>query len=447
MPADNGITVTDGDSHRGAENHSDHERLQQIANPTTGIITGVQRVPVPPGEPNIESYVVVREDFTPFTDGEPMPHDEGGCAFTSDAALTATYGEAIERYCGCVYQSDALRTAAFDDLAEPALDPTVVVNFSAQQRAEMPSESELCDTDDTISWVSGVDLGSGAPTLIPAQLVYLSYPPTAEQFIRNPISTGLAAGSEPGMAIHNGLTECIERDAFMIYYLTATELPVIDIGTTPPQIQRITDRITARGIELTVLDATTDLGVPVAIAVLVDPKSRPALTVAAAAGVNPTAVITDAIAEVLQTRLSTIHRLENTNSPAEIVDSEIDSFGDRALVWADHDQLSALDYWIESERTTTFDAFAPAESTEIDPVESVTTAGYDAYAVDITTRDIDSLGVTAQRVIVPRLQPLYLQERLRYFGGDRLSRVPVDMGYRERPLDEDAINTVPHPFP
>lgn len=447
MPADNGITVTEADSCREPGREDDQERLQQIANPTTGIITGVQRVPVPPGEPNIESYVVVREDFTPFTDGEPMPHDEGGCAFTSDAALTATYGEAIERYCGCVYRSDAFRTAAFDTLAEPALDPTAVVNFSATQRAEMPADASLCDTDDTIAWVSGVDLQTGVATLIPAQLVYLSYPPAAEPFIRNPISTGVAAGSEPGMAVHNGLMECIERDAFMIYYLTATELPVIDLGTTPPRIQRLADRLTARGRELIVMDATTDLGVPVAITVVVDRKSRPAVTVAAAAGVNPTAVIEDAIAELLQTRLSAIHRLESTNSSAEIVDSEIDSFGDRALLWADHDRISALDYWIESERTTTFDAFTPAESVKTNPVTSVTAAGYDVYAVDVTTRDVDSLGVTVKRVIAPHLQPLYLHERLRYFGGDRLSHVPVEMGYRQRPIDEDAINTVPHPFP
>ena len=447
MPVDNEITVTEVDSYREPGKEDDHKRLQQIANPTTGIITGVRRVPVPPGEPNIESYVVEREDFTPFTDGESMAHDEGGCGFTSDAALTATYGEAIERYCGCVYRSDTFRTAAFETLAEPALDPTAVVNFSATQRAEMPAGSTLCDTDDTIAWVSGVDLRSGAPTLIPAQLVYLSYPPATEPFIRNPISTGLAAGSEPGMATHNGLMECIERDAFMIYYLTATELPVIDIGTTPPRIQRLADRITARGCELIVMDATTDLGVPVAIAVLVDHTSRPAVTVTAAAGVNPIAVIEDAIAEVVQTRLSAIHRLESADSPADIVDSEIDSFGDRALLWADHDRIPALDYWIESERTTTFDAFAPEESVKTDPVKSVTAAGYDIYAVDVTTRDIDPLGVTVKRVIVPRLQPLYLHEQLRYFGGDRLSSVPVEMGYREQPIDEDAINTVPHPFP
>jgi len=441
-----GITVTAAESSPIDDAQSDRERLQQIENPTTGIITGIRQVPVPPGEPAIESYVVEREDFTPFTDGNPMPHDEGGAAFSEDAALVATYGEAIERYCGCVYDNSSFQIVAYDDLTVPALDPTAVVNFSPTQRAAMADDTDLCGTDDDLSWVGGVDLGSEATTQIPAQLVYLSYPPTADPFIRNPISTGLAAGSDREMAIHNGLAECLERDAFMTYYLTATALPVIDPETLPPRVYRLVDRITAHGLELTLLDATTDFGVPIVIAVLIDRTRRPAVTVAAAAGSTATTVIESALSEVLQTRLSTIHRLSSTTRSAEEIDpSEIDSFADRALLWADHDRLAELDFWIESDRTTTFDAFAVDDQTDL--VEAVTAAGYDAYAVDVTTRDIDSMGVTVQRIIVPRLQPLYLVERLRYFGGDRLTRVPVEMGYRDTPITEAALNTVPHPFP
>ena len=440
-------TAGEGNSSDTTEERSNRERLQRIADPKTGIITGVRRMPVPPGEPAIESYVVDREDFTPFTDGNAMPHDEGGAAFTEDAALTATYGEAIERYCGCVYRDAMFQMATYEALAEPAVDPTAVVNFSPQQRASLADKTSLCGTNDTLSWVAGVDLASGTTTQLPAQLVYLSYPPTAEPFIRNPISTGLAAGSSREMAIHNGLAECIERDAFMSYYLTETALPVIDLATAPPRIQLLSRRITAHDLELVVLDATTDLAVPVAIAVLVDRGGRPAVTVAAAAGTEPTAVLGDAIAEVVQTRLSTIHRLAaTTRSGGDVEIDAIDSFADRALVWADQGRIADLDFWIDSDRSTTFEAFVP-DNQLLDPVTAVTEAGYDAYAVDVTTREIASMAVTVQRVIVPRLQPLYLVERLRYFGGDRLVQVPVKMGYQDAQQTAEELNTVPHPFP
>jgi ribosomal protein S12 methylthiotransferase accessory factor len=422
--------------------------LQQIEDPTTGIITGVREIPVPPDEPAIAAYVVEREDFTPLTDGQAMAHEEGGAAFTADAALVATYGEAIERYCGCVYQERKLRTAAYADIAESAVDPTAVVNFSPDQQTAMDDDTELCDTDDELSWVAGESLSTGASTHVPAQLVYLSYPPNGDPFVRNPTSSGLATGESPEMAIHNGLYELIERDAFMIYYLTETELPVIDPVSAPSRIRRLVERVTAHGLELTLLDATTDLGVPVVIAVLIDSAARPAVTVAAAAGAAVTDGIEQALAEVVQTRLSAVHRLDSTaRSPDSITAREITDYGDRALFWAAHERLDDLDFWIDSDRETTVGEVAHDDGQSLDPVEQVTAAGYDSYAVDVTTRDISNLGFNVQRVIAPKLQPLYLVERLRYLGGDRLRETPVAMGYRETPPSRAALNTVPHPFP
>lgn len=436
------------------EGRSALARLERIADPETGIITGIRRVPVPPGEPAIESYVVDREDFAPLTDGTAMPHEEGGCGFERDEALVATYGEAVERYCGCLYRQASFRTASYADLTEPAVDPTAVVNFSARQRAAMAGVDSLCSVDDELSWVAGTDLATGATTHVPAQLVYLSYPPNAEPFIRNPISTGLAAGSTRAMAVRNGLCELIERDAFMIYYLTETELPVVDLATAPPRLRRLVDRVTAHGLELTVLDATTDLGVPVAIAVLVDRRSRPAVTVAAAGGPDAAAVIESALEEAVQTRLWGIHNIDELGSPADLDPGEITSFRDRGLFWAAPERIADLDFWIESSREATFGEFVAAEladGTDAAPdgsvVDRVTAAGYDCYGVDVTTRDVAALGFTVQRVVAPRLQPLYLLERLRYFGGDRLSAVPVEMGYRTTPPTEDSLTTVPHPFP
>lgn len=422
-------------------------RLERIAHPETGIVTGVRRVPVPPGEPAVESFVVKREDFTPFTDGQAVAHEEGGCGFTERDALVASYGEAIERYCGAVFRWDDFRTAAYDGIDGPALDPTAVVNFSAEQRTSMDDDA-LCGPGDELAWADGEDLATGAETAIPAQLVYLSYPPTAEPFVRNPITTGLAAGETRAMATRNGLAEVIERDAFVVYYLTETELPRLDIGTAPPRIRRLAERVTAHGLELTLLDATTDLGVPVAIAVLIDRDSRPAVTVAASAGLDATAVIESALEEVVQTRLAGIRQLERTaRDPADVAVEEIETYAERGLFWAAHERIDDLGFWVESDRETTFGAFDTADSSTRTLVERVTDAGYDCYAVDVTTRDIAALRFHVRRVVAPRLHPLYLLERLRYLGGERLATVPVEMGYRETPPTEAELNTVPHPFP
>ncbi|MFB6294065.1 MAG: YcaO-like family protein [Halonotius sp.] len=439
------LSSSDPDGH---EESSTLSRLAGIQNPRTGLITGIQRIPVPPDEPAIAAYVVEREDFEPLTDGQAMAHEEGGAAFGDEAARVATYGEAIERYCGCLYREAALRTAAYTDLPEPGLDPTSVVNFSESQRRAVEDGTELCERDDELSWVAGEALNTGDTVFLPAQLVYLSYPPAAEPFIRNPISSGLAAGESREMAIFNGCFELVERDAFVTYYLTETELPVIDPTSAPARVRRLIDRVTAHGLAVTLLDATTDLGIPVVIAVLIDSGARPAVTVAAAAGMSIPAVIESALAEAVQTRLSATQRLDATDrSPAEVAVEEITAFADRALFWASQDRIGDLDFWIESDRETTVDVMDPDDEATLDPVERITAAGYDLYAVDVTTRDVSNLGFSVQRVIAPRLQPLYLVERLRYFGGERLYETPVEMGYRETSPRETDLNTVPHPFP
>ena len=423
-------------------------RLAQIQNPRTGLITGVRRVPIPPDEPAIAAYVVEREDFEPLTDGQAMAHEEGGAAFGDEAARGATFGEAIERYCGCLYREEGLRTAAYTDLPESALDPTTVVNFSDDQRRAVDDSTGLCERDDELSWVAGEALTTGDTAVVPAQLVYLSYPPALEAFIRNPVSSGLAAGESREMAIHSGCCELVERDAFVTYYLTETELPVIDPTPAPPRVRRLIGRVSAHGLEVTLLDATTDLGIPVVIAVLIDREARPAVTVAAAAGMSIPAVVESALAEAVQTRLSAIQRLDATDrSPADVAVEDITTFADRALFWASQDRITDLDFWIESDRETTVDAMGPDDAATLDPVERITAAGYDLYAVDVTTRDVSNLGFGVQRVIAPRLQPLYLVERLRYFGGERLYETPVEMGYRESTPRETDLNRVPHPFP
>jgi len=154
--------------------------------------------------------------------------------------------------------------------------------------------------------------------------------------------------------------------------LTETELPVIDLDTAPPRIQRLANRVTAHGLELSVMDGTTDLCVPAVIAILVDRVSRPAVTVAASAGPDATAVLESALEEVVQTRLAGIYQLEQTDrSPAAVTLQEISSYEDRRLFWSVQDRISDLEFWIESHRETTVDEFSASDLHASDIVAQV----------------------------------------------------------------------------
>jgi ribosomal protein S12 methylthiotransferase accessory factor len=50
------------------------------------------------------------------------------------------------------------------------------------------------------------------------------------------------------------------------------------------------------------------------------------------------------------------------------------------------------------------------------------------------------------KVVIPSLHPLYLNEKYKCFGGERIYDIPVKLGYYEKPLKEEELNQIPHFF-
>ena len=73
--------------------------------------------------------------------------------------------------------------------------------------------------------------------------------------------------------------------------------------------------------------------------------------------------------------------------------------------------------------------------------------GLSAYAVDVTSPDVRSLGLSVARVIVPELCALDVSHRARFLGGTRLYTAAHDAGLVPAPLEPADLNHLPHPFP
>ena len=80
-------------------------------------------------------------------------------------------------------------------------------------------------------------------------------------------------------------------------------------------------------------------------------------------------------------------------------------------------------------------------------VEQIGSRGFDVIYVDLTTLDVDDAGFKVVRTVIPGFQPLDINHRHRYLGGERLYKVPVEMGLRRGILGEESLNPFPHPFP
>jgi len=210
------------------------------------------------------------------------------------------------------------------------------------------------------------------------------------------------------------------------------------------------NRLDRAGIDWRLLDARTDLGIPVVVAVLVDRHGLPEVSVAAAAAVDASGAAQSALEEAIQTRRYQQHLRARTEerpslsalSPAEVGREE------RLLAWSERGAAAELSVWTDTEPTTT-PAEIDAETGPLDASDVVPTVTdtWDVYTVDVTTRDVAAAGFTVVRVLAPAAQPLYLGGAHRYWGGDRLSTVPGDRGYSSKSPAPTELNDCPHPFP
>ena len=69
---------------------------------------------------------------------------------------------------------------------------------------------------------------------------------------------------------------------------------------------------------------------------------------------------------------------------------------------------------------------------------------YELYYKDITISEFKKLNYYIVKVIIPKMQPIYLNEKYPLLGSDRLYSVPAKLGFKNKL--EDDLNKYPHPF-
>jgi ribosomal protein S12 methylthiotransferase accessory factor YcaO len=70
----------------------------------------------------------------------------------------------------------------------------------------------------------------------------------------------------------------------------------------------------------------------------------------------------------------------------------------------------------------------------------------EVLGVDLTVADVESCGYRVVKVLVPGAQQLHGDHSHRFLGGERLYRVPVELGF-PGPRSFETLNPDPHPYP
>jgi len=358
----------------------------------------------------------------------------GGLSLSSaHNALLRCVGEAIERLSLFCYKKDSIIFSKQKDLDGKTI---VISNYT-----NTPSYQNR-----TFGWIKGKNLTKNNQSYIPAQLVYLSYSSRKEPNLGSRISTGAASGFTHESVLLRGVYEVIERDTVMTTYLNTIGIPRIDNNTVKnKEFERIVNMLERYNLELFLYDITNDLGIPTFLSLIVDRTGLgPSVCVGPKTSLNRLSAITGSIEEALMARPFVRQKiLETQNNIFDIEDEDIQTKEDRLLYWASPDKLPHLGFLLNQPKVPFHNTLSKLSiKDELNTVISkLSKKGFEIFYKDITLDFLKKYDVIVYKVLIPGLQPLYINEKQKEYRVNRLHDVAKYFGKKD-----NSVNQIPHPF-
>ena len=414
----------------------------------TRIISGVWRTARYYDEPLLYQYTAQFVSDLSSTDYERYG---GGSSFIPEKAYVKAVCEAVERCCISTYQQSDFLYATYSDIRDRAIPIHKVVAFSEEQA--LPPEFHWDDSS-PFYWVRGVHFDTGEEKWIPAQLIYVPYTFCNEKIIRLPISTGAAAGRSMEEALLRGALEIIERDAFMIHYLTGLGGVLLDLKGT--FLEEIKEYFRKYELDLMLFYLPTDLEIHTILSLIIDRTGvGPAVSAGLKSGIDPSSVAIGAIEESWHSRpwirdamIKSVTKVDTTLYDANPMVEGLGDLRQRGLFWSTVDKIAFVKHFIENPHKINFDSLRIL-STKKTALRHVSTTlsehGHSIYYVDVTQPSVREHGCNVVKVVIPTLHPLYLDDRYPYLGGDRLLYIPKILGFH-REISTLDLNLYPHFF-
>jgi len=253
------------------------ERVAPLVSALTGVLAPVTVRRASGGQVLAETSHPVRRRDSAAPDGlgwERAP--AWGCRESATDARAAAVGEALERYCVSWHGDEPHERASAAELAERGesfLRPQDLLLFGEGQRAKgaagdgepVPDELPADLRTDVSPLVSAV---TGERWWVPSAAVHFGHPDLAAARCCRPDSNGCAVGPTRPAAVLAGLLELVERDAVALWWWPRALRPGVDLDVLGPAgARRAREAFARQDRDVWLLDLTTDLAVPVVVAV------------------------------------------------------------------------------------------------------------------------------------------------------------------------------------
>ena len=432
----------------------DTPSLWDLVDPRLGVIRSCRRLSKSREEPEVPIVYQAHLSHFDYRKADATERLTTGKGRTDDEAARGAIVEALERYCAYEHPPGALLFAAGSTLDAPSIPPDELVLYSGRQYTRPNFPYRRPEPDEELTWVEGRFPDSGERVYVPASLVYMDFGGAGgREFFAPPTSNGLAGGAGLASALAAAFYELVERDAFLNCWLNRLPVPRIESWRSDGHAAGIRRHYARFELETYAFDLTTDVGIPVVMAITIDRSGRgPAAVVGLGCHLDVEVALDKAVMEVAQMRTGAVPRFRREPSretPQHY--SDVRTLEDHAAFAGRLDYLPELSFLLDGTSRTDLrdvesavDGSAEAQA-EI-CVERLQAVGSTVAYVDLTKPDVELFAIRVVRALATGLQPIHFGDGEARLGGQRLYEVPRTLGYTTRPTDEDGLNPCPHPL-
>lgn len=444
--------------HRSCSPEETLRKYQHHISPITGVVRELNKIP---GNGLTHNYIAKHHFLSTFDDLASLQQNVGGRSAgkgrTNSQAMASGFCEAIERYSG-VFQGDEIREkGSYKQMGDKAIHPNACMNFSQQQyqcREQWNFEGqgwfqkvpEPFDEEREIDWTPVWSLTDQEFKYLPTAYCYYGYRPSYKPDCWAD-SNGCAAGNTIEEAILQGFMELVERDAVALWWYNSLQKPQVDLDSFDESyFQSLKQYYQTINREIWVLDITSDLNIPVFAAI--SRRSDDAKGVA-----RSDRKVEDIILGYgahFDAKIAISRALTEVN---QILPNVLFAKADGSTQYSPSCDRLAVDWW----KTATV-----AEQAYLVPGKGIVTkvnGDYPQMASDDLLEDVKlcqqivekngmemlvldqtrpDIGLRVAKVIVPGMRHMW--KRL---APGRLYEVPVKMGWLQKPLAEEQLNSFP----
>jgi ribosomal protein S12 methylthiotransferase accessory factor len=372
--------------------------------------------------------------------------------------------ELLERYCGHQPRGSTVAVrGSYERLRERlgsvVVNPADFVLHEAWQYDAAGFWPEPYSPALEFDWCWAHSMRENRAKLVPLQLAYywLAQPPgrPVNRFAYDS-SSGCALGGSVEEAALHGLYEVLERDAYLTrWWGRLAPRPIVEASIADPDCRALIARARAQGYEVHVFDMRLDIELPMALAMIVDPRRDAPVKsyCASAAGAHWGRAIFGALVEVTSAMAVYAQTMPALRDKARAM------VNDASLVQEMHDHVilysapeswpklsflfggQALDLRTLPQRPQQADITVELQRL----VQATLAVASDVLVVQQGFAALHELGLSCVKVLAPGLTPVTFGHHARRVDLARVNAAARSQG--RAPLAAHELNPEPHNFP